>query len=152
MSSPTSLSSTTGSTYYCHECAERHGLLNGLHPPSTNPSSFQIVKARKHAGPTSTSTGINSVLNSGSTAEQDYLARRALEAGFLEVEANGCRSLVYQSSADVGTRFESATPTEQLDSFRWVLSTASTLAHGYPVSSAKYSGATCVDCSCSVSS
>lgn len=152
MSSPTSYSATSGSTYYCHECAEQHGLLNGLHLTSTSPSTFQITKARKHTDPTSTVAGINSVLNSDSTAEQDYLARMALEAGFIEVEASGCRSLVYQSSAIIGTRFESASPVERLDSFRWVLSTASSLAHGYPVSSTQYSGATCAVCSCQVSS
>lgn len=152
MLSPMSFSATIGSMYYCHECAERHGLLNDLQLTGSNPSTFQIAKARKHAGPTSTTTGINSVLNSGSTAEQDYLSHKALEAGFVEVEANGCRALVYQSSAYIGTRFDSAAPTEQLDSFRWVLSTGSSLAHGYPVSSTKYSGATCVACSCSVSS
>lgn len=152
MSPSTSFSASNGSTYYCHDCAEQRGFLNDLHLISTSPSSFQVAKARKHAGPTSTSTGINSVLNSGSTAEQDNLSRRALGAGFVEVEDNGCRALVYQSSACLGTRFESGVPTKPLDSYRWVLSTASSLTHGYPVSSTQYSGATCVVCSCAVSS
>lgn len=98
-------SSTIGSIYLCHACADSHGLLNGLHLVSTSPSSYQVEKARKHVGPTSTLTSINSVLNSGSTSEYDNWARKALQKGILEIEPNGCRSLVYPSTENLGTRF-----------------------------------------------
>lgn len=121
-------------------------MLNGLHLTSTSPSSYQTEKARKHAGPSSISTGINSVLNSGSTSEYDNLARRALHEGILEVESNGARSLVYLSTGNLGARFDAGAPKESLNSFRWVLSTGSSLAHGRPVSSTEYLGYVCSVC------
>ncbi len=145
-----SYSTTISPTYFCHACADSRGLLNDLHLVSTAPSSYQIEKAKKHVGPTSTSTGINSVLNSGSTAEYDNLAHKALQKGILEIEPNGCRSLIYLSTENLGTQFDAAVPTQQLDSFRWVLSTGSSLAHGRPVSSKQYGGLTCSGCGCAV--
>lgn len=144
------ISTTSGSTVFCHACANSRGLLRGLHLTCTAPSSYQIEKAKKHVGPVSTSTGTNSVLNSGSTSEYDNLARRALQEGILEIEPNGARSLVYLSTVNLGTRFDADVPKDDLDSFRWVLSTGSTLAHGYPVSSRKYSGVVCSGCGCAL--
>lgn len=146
----TSTLTTASSTFYCHVCADGHGLLSGLHLTSTIPSSYQTAKASKHSGPTSTSTGINSVLNSGSTVEYDQLARKALQEGFVEVEPSGCRSLIYKSTSHLGTQFNASVPSLQLDSFRWVLSTGSSLAHGYPLSSTQYSGVKCSGCGCAV--
>ncbi len=143
-------SSTIVSTYFCNACADSHGLLNGLHLLSTAPSSYQIEKARKHVGPTSTSTGINSVLNSGSTSEYDNCARKALQEGILEIEPNGCRSLVYLSTENLGKRFDAGIPADRLDSFRWVLSTGSSLAHGHPVNSIEYNGLKCSVCGCAL--
>ena len=147
-----STSKSSSSTFFCHACADRRGLLSGLHLVSTNPSTYQVDKAMKHAGPISTPTGLNSVLSSGSTAELDYFASKALQEGFLELERGGCRSLVYQSTGYLGTQFNANTPGLPLDSFRFVLSTASSLGHGYAVSSTQYSGATCSGCGCAVSS
>lgn len=139
-------SATASSTFFCHACADSRGLLQGLHLTSTAPSSYQTDKARKHVGPTSTSTGINSVLNSGSTSEYDDLARRALREGILEVEPNGSRSLVYLSTGNIGMRFEASAPKESLDSFRWVLSSDSSVTHGRPVNSTEYHGHVCSVC------
>jgi hypothetical protein len=140
------MTSCTGSTFYCHICADGLGLFEGLHLTSINPSSYQTAKAVKHTGVTLSSTGINSVLNSGSTAEYDDLSRKALAHGFVEVEANGCRSVIYQSNRHIGTRHEAGVASAQLDSFRWVLSSASSLAHGRPDSSTSYSSAACAAC------
>jgi len=144
------LSTTYSSTAFCHTCADSRGLLSGLHLPSTSPSSYQIEKAKKHTGPVSTSTGTNSVLNSRSTVEYDNLARKALQEGILVIEPNGARSLVYLSTGNLGTRFDAGVPKGGLDSFRWVLSTGSTLAHGYPVGSKEYSGVVCSGCGCAL--
>ena len=140
------LSTTYGSTAFCHTCADSRGLLSGLYLTSTAPSSYQMEKATKHAGPVSTSTGINSVLNSGSTVEYDNLARKALQEGILVIEPNGARSLVYLSTGNLGTHFDAGVPKDDLDSFRWVLSSGSTLAHGYPVSAKEYGGVLCSGC------
>lgn len=145
-------SSTYGSESFCHACADGRGLLDNLYLTSTAPSSYQIEKARKHVGPASTSTGMNSVLNSGSTVEYDHLAHEALQNGILVIEPNGARSLIYLSTVNLGTRFEASSPKNSLDSFRWVLSTGSSLAHGYPVSSKEYSGLMCSGCGCAISS
>lgn len=142
--------SSAGSKFYCHACADGQGLLVGLHLTSSSPSSYQTEKAAKHSGPTSTSTGINSVLNSGSTSEYDSLAQLSLQNGFVEVEPSGCRSLVYVSTGYLGTQFNSTSPSLQLDSFRWVLSTESSLAHGRPDSSTRYSGVKCTGCGANV--
>lgn len=147
-----STTTTIGSTFYCHRCADSLGLLSGLHLTSTSPSDYQIQKATKHLGPSSTFSGVNSVLNSCSTGEVDRLSRKALEEGFLEVEPNGCRSLVYQSSCNVGTEFHSTEPTIPLDSYRWVLSTSSSLAHGRPDSSTRYEEIKCSLCGSAVTS
>ena len=144
------LSTTYGSAFFCHACADSRELLHGLHLTGTAPSSYQTQKARKHVGPASTSTGVNSVLNSGSTDEYDNLARWALQEGILEIEPNGARSLVHLSTGNLGTRFDAGVPKDGLDSFRWVLSTGSTLAHGYPVSSRQYSGVVCSSCGCAL--
>lgn len=144
-------STTSSSTYYCHSCADDRGLLNDLHLTSTSPSAYQIEKARKHTKPTSSAQGVNSVLNSGSTIEYDELARKAFDEGMLEIESNGCRSLVYISTEIIGARLDSGTPKEELNSFRWVLSTGSSLAHGRPVESKDYSSATCSVCGSALS-
>lgn len=99
-------------------------MLAGLHLTSSSPSEYQVQKALKHLGPVSTVRGVNSVLNSSSTGDLDHYSRLALEQGFLEVEPNGCRTLVYQAPHDIGTQFQSTQPTLLLDSFRWVLSTS----------------------------
>jgi len=141
---------TTGSAFYCHSCAENQGLLNGVNLTSTSPSTYQIDKAEKHSGPISTEKGYNSVLNSGSTAELDSLSRKALNEGFVEVEQSSVKSLVYQSTSIIGTGSNSSSPVRQQDSFRWVLSTDSSKAHGYPVESAKYKGVKCSKCGCNI--
>jgi len=141
---------TAGSTFYCHSCADKQGLLNGLNLTSTSPSTYQIDKAAKHSGPISTETGYNSVLNSGSTAEYDSLSRKALNEGFVEVEQSGAKSLVYQSTSIIGTGYNSSSPVNQQDSLRWVLSSDSSKAHGYSVESGKYTGVKCSLCSCNV--
>lgn len=152
MKSTGSSSAPPISSFFCHICADHRELLTGLHIAVTNPSTYQFEKAMKHAGPTSTSTGRNSTLNSGSTAELDHLARKALHEGFLEVERSGSRSLVYQSSNYIGTQFNAATPGTPLNAFRVVLSSASSLGHGYPVSSTQYQETKCEGCGCNVSS
>ena len=136
--------SATGSTFLCHTCADRRGLLNGLHLVGTNPSTYQIDKARKHVGPTSTCPGVNSV--SASTGALDHFAAKALQEGFLELERGGARTLVYQSTGHTGTQFNGGAAGPSLDSFRFVLSTSSSLGHGYAVSSTRYNGATCSEC------
>lgn len=143
---------SVGSTLYCHACADARGLLTGLHLTPPTPSAYQVAKAAKHTQATSSSTGINSVLNSKSTAEYDDLSRMALCHGFVEVEANGCRSLIYQSTSSLGTRFQANVATTELDSFRWVLSSASSLAHGRPDSSTSYAGISCAGCGSAVTS
>jgi hypothetical protein len=142
----------TGSTFYCHACATRLGLLHGLHPASTAPSTYQQDKALKHTRPAVLSTGIHSVLNSGSTAEYDSLDRAAYDHGFLEIEKSGVRSLIVQTTAPFGTVYRGAIPAEAADSFRRVLSTDIGRAHGYPESSTSYSGAVCANCSISLTS
>jgi hypothetical protein len=127
-------------------------MLSGLSLTASSPSTYQTDKAHKHAGPTSTYDGINSVLNSSSTAEIDYLSRRARQDGVLEIKATGCRSLILFAHNYIGTEFNSRTPTRPLDSFRWVLSTSSSMAHGYPVSSTKYTGIKCAACGSAITS
>jgi len=141
-----------GSTFYCRACADRRGLLGGLHPLSTAPSTYQQEKALKHTRPAAVSTGIHSVLNSGSTAEYQSLEQRAYDRGFLEVERSGVRTLIVQTTAPVGTVYRGAVAAEAADSFRRVLSTDSGKAHGYPESSTSYSGVACADCSISLTS
>jgi hypothetical protein len=143
---------TIGSTFYCHKCAEDRGMLAGLHLTSSSPSQYQVQKALKHLGPTSTYTGVNSVLNSPSTGDLDYYSRKAIEEGFLEVEANGSRTSVYQAPHEIGTQFHSTQPMLSLNSFRWVLSTSSSLAHGRPDSSTRYDGIECSACGSAVTS
>lgn len=135
-----------GSTYFCHECSESRGLLNGLHLTPVTPSAFQTAKAAKHVGPESNSTGRNSVLNTSSTAELDQYAKLALQHGFVEIEQGGCRSLTYPTTGTIGKRFLPGSPTLPLDSFRFVLSSATSLAHGYAVASSDYLDATCSGC------
>ncbi len=146
-SSMSSMQSSIESTFYCHSCADDRGLLSGLHLVGQVPTTYQVDKARKHAGPASTSTTeLNSVLNSGSTGDLDRLAANALARGFIEIEPNGVRTLVYQSRGQIGTQFDARTPSLSLDCFRWVLSTDARQAHGYPVSSTQYGGVKCVGC------
>lgn len=147
-----SMSTRSGSLFYCHACASSHGLFSGLNLVGPSPSAYQTAKAHKHVGLTSPSTGINSVLNSRSTAEYDQYARKALQEGFVEVEANGVRAVVVQSTGYLGTQFNAAVPTNQWDSFRWVLSSDPTLAHGRPDSSTAYSGVKCAGCGCALTS
>ena len=145
-----SMNTTTGSTFYCHSCADKQGLLEGLNLTSTSPSTSQIDKAEKHTNPKSIIKDYNSVLNSQSTAEYDFFSKKALDEGFVEVEKSGGISLVYQSTRIIGTGCISGAPTHQQDSFRWVQSSDSFRAHGYSVESGKYNGAKCSVCGCNV--
>ena len=137
----------TGSTFYCRACADRLGFLTGLNPVSSSPSTYQGDKAVKHTNPTALSTGLHSVLNSGSTAEYRSLEQLTYNHGFLEVERSGVRTLILQTTAAIGTIYDNAARVGGADSFRRVLSTDSGSAHGYPESSTSYSGITCANCS-----
>jgi hypothetical protein len=121
-------------------------MFADLHLTSTAPSAFQVAKAAKHIGPASNSTGLNSVLNKSSTAELDRYSSLALQSGFMEIERNGSRSVTYPTTGSIGRRLIPGSPSLPLDSFRFVLSTASSLAHGYAVASSDYLGATCAGC------
>ncbi len=135
-----------GSSYFCNACASAHGLLAELRLPSASASPLQERKAQKHIGATIGSTGVTSVLDSGSTADLDKYTRLALAHGFLEVEIDGSRTLTYPTTGQIGTQFAAGAPGAALDCFRLVLSTASSLGHGYPVSSTQYAGAKCAQC------
>ena len=143
---------TTGPTFYCHSCADRLGLLGGLHPMSSSPSTYQYDKALKHTQPATLSTGAHSILNSGSTAEYQLLEQRTYQRGILEVEGSGVRTLILQTSAPLGTLYNNGAPAGIADSFRRVLSTDSGKAHGYPESSTNYAGIQCASCSNSLTS
>ena len=117
-----------------------------MNAPSTSPSAYQREKALKHSRPASLSTGTHSVLSSLSTAEYDRLATLTYERGFLEVEPNGTRSLVYQTGEAIGVRHIGFVLQDSLDSFRLVLSTSCTLAHGRPVASQDYAAERCASC------
>lgn len=105
------------STFYCHDCADALGLLRGLHPVSSSPSTYQYEKALKHTRPAALSTGDHSVLNSGSTAEYQSLEQLAYERGVLEVERSGVRTLIVQTSAVNGTLYNNGSPVGFNDSF-----------------------------------
>jgi hypothetical protein len=138
--------SSQASTFYCRPCATGRGLLAGLHAPSTAPSPYQIRKARKRIQSTPGSTGLQSLLRTKTTSHYDDLAKRTFANGFLEIEPDGRRSLVYQTTGVIGDRFKGRRPIATLDSFRWVLSTGVSLAHGRPVSSTEYAGEECAGC------
>lgn len=140
------LMSYAGSKFYCHSCAERFGLLGGLNEPTSAPSTFQVDKAEKHVRPPYISSGRHSVLRSGSTSEYEYLGKRAVETGILELEQSGVRTLIYPTTSAIGTLYRTGSPDASADSFRWVLSTAPDRAHGYPVPSSDYAGITCANC------
>jgi len=138
--------SHTGSKFYCHPCAARLGLLGGLNEPATAPSTFQVDKTEKHTRPQNISSGLHSVLRSGSTSEYERLGKRAVEAGILELEPSGDRTLIYPTTSAIGTLYRSGSPNDSGDCFRWVLSTDAGRAHGYPVSSSDYAGIRCATC------
>ena len=144
--------STTASSFYCHNCADGLGLLQGLTTPSTSPTPYQVTKAEKHTRPLSLSTGVHSVLLSGSTNAYTSFENLAVREGFLEVEPPGVRTLQYQTTAPIGIVYHGGTPYSVADSFRRVLSTAPGRAHGYPVASSGWSGVRCNSCSVALSS
>lgn len=140
----------TGSTFYCRPCADGLGLLSGLQPVSTAPSEYQHDKALKHTRPQVLSTGAHSVLDSGSTTEYQSLEQRAFNAGFVEIEKSGTRSLILQTTGSVGALYVNGNPAGAVDSFRRVLSTDSAKAHGYLESSTNYAAIQCARCSVSL--
>ena len=137
--------STSGSTFYCHSCADKNGLLTGLHLTSTSPSTYQLDKAVKHTNQNA-GKGYNSVLNSNSTADIELLSEKALNEGFIEIESCGFRSLIYQSTNNIGVGYDKGIPKSQQDSFRWVLSSDASKAHGYTVESKTYETIKCSKC------
>ena len=139
--------STTASSFYCHNCADGLGLLHGLSTPSTSPTLYQTMKAEKHARPLSLSTGVHSVLLSGSTDEYTNFENLAVLQGFLQIEPSGVRTLQYQTTAPIGIVYRGGAPYASADSFRRVLSTDFGRAHGYPVASSDWSGVRCNSCS-----
>ena len=143
---------TAHSIFYCHDCADRLGLLTGLSAPSSTPTVYQVAKAEKHTRPLSLSTGIHSVLLSGSTNEYSYLENRAIQTGFLEVEPTGTWTLQYQTTGPIGMVYRGGSSDVVADSFRRVLSTDSGRAHGYSVPSSGWSGVRCHSCSVALTS
>ena len=144
--------STTASNFYCHNCAGGLGLLQSLTTPSTSPTPYQVTKAEKHTRPFSLSTGVHSVLLSGSTNDYTSFEKLAVWEGFLEVEPSGVRTLQYQATAPIGIVYHAGAPYSVADSFRRVLSTDPGRAHGYPVASSDWSGVRCNSCSVPLSS
>lgn len=142
----------TGSKFYCHPCAEQLVLLGGLHKPTSAPSTFQVEKAEKHARPPYISSGLHSVLRSGSTTEYEHLGKLAVEAGILELEPSGARTLIYPTTTIIGTLYRAGSLDASADFFRWVLSTDSDRAHGYPVPSSDYAGIACANCATALTS
>ena len=134
------------STFYCRSCADAGGHLAGLLVPSTARSAHQLSKEQKHTRPQTLSTGLHSVLVSGSTRDYQQLAERTFNEGFLEIEPRGTRALILQTTVQIGWRYKNRKPVIALDSFRWVLSTGATVAHGRPVSSTEYRNARCKLC------
>lgn len=140
------------STFLCHACADRRGLLCGLHASSSNPNAYQVGKAEKHTRPSSFSAGPHSVLESGSTSDYDMLAKRAIEVGYLEVEPSGARTLSYQAASPIGRLYRDGCESALCDTFRLVLSSASSGVHGYPAVSATEAEVRCGECSVKVTS
>jgi hypothetical protein len=143
-------SSVNSSSFFCHTCAESAGLFQNLNLTSTSPSTYQIDKAMKHTIEVPPGNNYNSVLKSGSTSEIDDLSKLALDAGFVEVESDGRRSLVYSSSSIIGMGSKDGCVPQPQDAFRWVLSTDPNKAHGYTVCSSDYASIKCSKCGCNV--
>lgn len=143
---------TIGSSFYCHSCADHLGLLGGLHAVSSNPSAYQVEKAEKHTRPLSLSTGVHSVLLSGSTSEYEHLERVTVGAGFLELEPSGVRTLTYQTTGTIGVLYRGGSEYALADSFRRVLSTDPGRAHGYAVPSSDCMRFRCNSCSVALTS
>lgn len=146
------LMSYTGSNFYCHPCAERLDLLGGLNGPTSAPSTYQISKTEKHTRPPSLSSGLHSVLHSGSTSEYEYLGKLAVRAGILELEPSGTRTLIHQATSPIGTLYRAGSSDVSANFFRWVQSTDFDRAHGYPVPSSDYAGVTCANCATALTS
>ena len=141
-----------GSKFYCHPCAEHLVLLGGLHKPTSAPSTFQVEKAEKHVRPPYISSGLHSVLQFGSTSEYEHLGKLAVGAGILELEPSGVRTLIYPTTSTIGTLYRAGSSDASAAFFRWVLSTDSDRAHGYPVPSSDYAGITCANCATALTS
>jgi hypothetical protein len=107
----------SGSTFYCRNCADKLGLLSDLQPVTTAPSTYQIDKALKHTRPTALTTGIHSVLNSGSTADHQAFEQRTLDRGFVEFEESGKRALILQTTGNIGTVYQGGACAGAADSF-----------------------------------
>ena len=140
------------STFLCHACADRRGLLCGLRALSSSPNAYQVEKAEKHTRPSSFSAGPHSVLESGSTSDYDMLAKQALESGYLEIEPNGARTLSYQAASPIGYLYRDGRESARCDTFRLVLSSASSGVHGYPTVSPTGAEIRCTECSVKVTS
>ena len=134
------------STYYCRPCVAELGLMTGLHPPSTTPTDGQHRKAVKHSRPSALTSGKHSVLHSGSTGEYLQLSQLTFEHGFMEIEPNGARSLIYKIGAKIGTEFNGASAGPSQDCFRYVLSSGVDCGHGRPASSTEHPLARCQRC------
>ena len=143
---------TAESSFYCHPCADNSGQLNGLHSLSSSPTNYQISKAEKHTRLLKFSTGVHSVLISGSTSDYEHLGRMAVEKGFLEIEPSGIRTLIYPTTDPIGMVYDNGCLESLANSFRWVLSTNSGRAHGYAVSSSDYMGRHCNGCAIALTS
>jgi hypothetical protein len=140
----------SGSTFYCRNCADKLGLLSGVQPVTTAPSTYQYDKAVKHTRPTALTPGKHSVLDSGSTADYQAFEQQTFEGGSLEVEKPGKRALILQTTGPIATRYQDDTRVGAADLCRRVLSTESAKAHLYFDSSTNYAGLQCAQCSTSL--
>src|SRR5689334_16622546 len=108
------------SRYFCHECTIASGLVKPAIPDSFTGTNEQLGRHIKHTIPTSIYP-VNGIFNDGTYATYSGYIASAIGAGFLEVDDQNRKNLVWYAGKEVGVEVRNGVFTAPANGVKVVL-------------------------------
>src|SRR6266404_2222324 len=86
---------------YCRPCAAPRGYLTNVQLSTAAPSTYRDRKVGEHLGRLAVRRAISVLTHASTTAYWD-LARRTAANGFIEIDSQGRRNFIYQTTGLTG--------------------------------------------------
>ena len=132
-------------TIYCHPCSVVLGLSGTGLPSNLTASQYQVDKFVKHTLPAVSAHETGVFSDPSYTAYANYLISSSL-SGSVEVDGSGRTNRVWYAGGTIGASWVNGQPVLPNDAVKLVLEHDASKIHGYSITSATYSGQTCVRC------
>jgi hypothetical protein len=134
---------------YCHQCAQRLGLLADVYTSAPLQSKYQLNKFTKHTIPHSHPSA--SVFGTTSTGEYVKYVADAAASGSVEIDAYGRRNIIRMPGHPTGFRIDKGATLGPTDGVKVVLSSDAFRVHGFPINSTSLVSNICAACGGAVS-